>query len=171
MTADTVDSAAFRAVMSRFATGVSVVTTCDGPKRYGITVNAFCSVSLNPPLVLVCIDRTSIVHQILRDTRIFAVNFLRDDQAELSTCFAGRSEDRIEHFCGAASHNELTGAPVLDASLAFVDCRVVNVFPGGDHDIFIGQVAALGAAEGEPLLYYRSQYATLPLVGEGEGSR
>ncbi len=167
MTADPVDSTTFRAVMARFATGVSVVTTCDGPKRFGITVNAFCSVSLNPPLVLVCIDRTSMVHQILRDTGIFAVNFLREDQAQLSDCFAGRSEERFERFCGAKSHAEATGAPVLDASLAFVDCRVVNVFPGGDHDIFIGQVQALGSSDGQPLLYYRSQYIQAPLSDEG----
>jgi flavin reductase (DIM6/NTAB) family NADH-FMN oxidoreductase RutF len=167
MTADGVDSAAFRAVMARFATGVSVVTTCDGPRRYGITVNAFCSVSLNPPLVLVCIDRTSTVHQILRDAGVFAVNFLRDDQAEVSTCFATRSEERFERFCGAESHSAVTGAPVLDEALAFVDCRVVNVFPGGDHDIFVGQVQALGSSEGQPLLYYRSQYAELPQVAEG----
>jgi flavin reductase (DIM6/NTAB) family NADH-FMN oxidoreductase RutF len=168
MTVDRDDSAAFRSVMARFATGVSVATTCDGPRRYGITVNAFCSVSLHPPLVLVCIDRTSRVHQVLRDSGIFAVNFLRQDQAQISACFAEPSEERFGHFCGVASHVEATGAPVLDEALAFVDCRVVNVFPGGDHDIFIGEVRALGAAEGRPLLYYRSRYTALPPSAEGE---
>jgi flavin reductase (DIM6/NTAB) family NADH-FMN oxidoreductase RutF len=164
----TVDSNAFRAVMGRFATGVTVVTSCDGPQRYGITVNAFCSVSLEPPLVLVCIDLTSKVHQILRDTGIFAVNFLKEGQADLSACFASQSEERFQHFCSAASHVAATGAPILDGALGFVDCRVVNVFPGGDHDIFVGHAEALGGTEDRPLLYYRSRYYSQPRDPEGE---
>jgi flavin reductase (DIM6/NTAB) family NADH-FMN oxidoreductase RutF len=158
----TVDSTSFRAVMGRFATGVSIVTTREGSQLYGITVNAFCSVSLNPPLVLISIDRTSYVHKVLRESGSFAVNFLREDQAELSECFATHSEARFERFCDVSSHVEATGAPVLDDALAFVDCRVVNVFPGGDHDIFIGHVQALGGSEHRPLLYYRSSYSRLP---------
>lgn len=160
----TVDSATFRAVMGRFATGVTVVTTCDGPQRHGITVNAFCSVSLDPPLVLVCIDRTSKVRDILADAGIFAVNLLAEDQQDVSVCFASNTDERHLNFCHADSHVEATGAPVLDNALGYVDCRVVNIFPGGDHDIFIGQVEALGTADGDarPLLYYRSQYRQLP---------
>ena len=167
MAIDTIDSKTFRAVMSRFATGVTVVTTCNGPRRFGITVNAFCSVSLDPPLVLICIERTSRVCDILRDTHIFAVNFLGEDQLDLSVCFAGNGDERYGDFCHAASHVETTGAPVLDGTLGFVDCRVVNVFPGGDHDIFIGQVESLGMADtpdansGRPLLYYFSHYHRL----------
>jgi flavin reductase (DIM6/NTAB) family NADH-FMN oxidoreductase RutF len=164
----TVDSSAFRAVMGRFATGVSVVTSCDGPQRYGITVNAFCSVSLEPPLVLVCIDLTSKVHQIMRETGVFAVNFLKEDQADLSACFASQTEERFQRFCSAASHVATTGAPILDEALGFVDCRVVNVFPGGDHAIFVGQVEALGGTEDHPLLYYRSRYHALPRDPEGK---
>ena|SRR5690348_6574995 len=162
MAIQTLDSKTFRAVMSRFATGVTVVTTCDGPRRLGITVNAFCSVSLDPPLVLVCIERSSYIHQILSKSGVFAVNLLRDDQQDLSACFAGNSDERHDEFCHAVSHAEATGAPVLDDALGFVDCRIVNIFPGGDHDIFIGHVEALGDADGAPLLYYRSQYHQLP---------
>jgi flavin reductase (DIM6/NTAB) family NADH-FMN oxidoreductase RutF len=153
-----VDSAAFRAVMGRFATGVTVVTTCDGPRRYGITVNAFCSVSLDPPLVLICIDHTSRVHDILAHAGFFAVNFLRSDQAHLSTCFATTTEERYANFCHAKSHPVATGAPVLDDSLGYADCRIVTCYPGGDHTIFLGQVEALAVGDGEPLLYYHSRY-------------
>jgi len=158
----TVDSTAFRAVMGRFATGVTVVATCDGSQRFGLTVNAFCSVSLDPPLVLVCVERTSRVHPLLLKSRVFAVSFLTEEQEHLSTCFAGNSDGRFEDFCHASSHVAVTGAPVLDAALGFVDCRVVDVFPGGDHDIFIGHVEALGGIEDRPLLYYRSHYTRLP---------
>src|SRR5262245_32839032 len=89
----TVDLTAFRAVMGRFATGVTVVATCDGSQRFGLTVNAFCSLSLDPPLVLVCIERTSRVHPLLLKSRIFAVNFLSEEQEHLSTCFAGNSDE------------------------------------------------------------------------------
>jgi flavin reductase (DIM6/NTAB) family NADH-FMN oxidoreductase RutF len=154
----TVDAETFRAVMGRFATGVSVVTTCDGSQRQGITVNAFCSVSLEPPLVLVCIEKTSHVHEAMRASGTFAVNLLRADQEALSTGFASNTEERYRYFCHVASHSVVTGAPVFDESLGFADCRVVATYPGGDHTIFLGRVEALGSGEGEPLLYYRSHY-------------
>lgn len=154
-----VDTHLFRAVMSRFATGVTVVTTCKGADRHGITVNAFTSVSLDPPLVLVCIDRSSHVHDILIESGIFAVNMLSEDQRHLSECFAGHSESRYRDFCGATFHTAATGAPVLDGTLGYVDCRVVDVFPGGDHSIVVGSVEALETGTNDdPLLYYRSRY-------------
>jgi flavin reductase (DIM6/NTAB) family NADH-FMN oxidoreductase RutF len=153
-----VDTQTFRSVMGRFATGVTIVTTQHGPQRLGITVNAFCSVSLDPPLVLICIERGSRVHDALLETGVFAVNFLSEEQEQLSTCFAGNSEERYNNFCGVASHTVATGAPVFDDSLGFVDCRIVATYPGGDHTIMLGQVEALEAREGNPLLYYRSHY-------------
>lgn len=156
-----IDPSTFRAVMGRFASGVTVVTTCEGSRRLGITVNAFTSVSLDPPLVLICIDRSSRLHDILLRTRIFAVNFLSEDQARVSTCFASPSKERYDTFCGVASHTEATGAPVFDESLGFVDCRIVDVYPGGDHSIVVGRVEALAMSDGEPLLYFRSHYLNL----------
>jgi flavin reductase len=154
-----VDTRLFRSVMGRFATGVTVVTTCKGTEHHGITVNAFSSVSLDPPLVLICIDRSSHVHDILIESGIFAVNFLAEDQENLSNCFAGHSEHRYRDFCGATFHSAATGAPVLDGTLGYVDCRVVDVFPGGDHSIVVGKVEALETGPNEdPLLYYRSSY-------------
>lgn len=147
--------------MGRFATGVTVVTTCEGSRRLGITVNAFTSVSLDPPLVLICIDRSSRLHDALLKTGIFAVNILSEEQACVSTCFASGGEERYANFCGVSSHTEATGAPVLDESLGFVDCRVEDVYPGGDHSIIVGRVEALAMNDGEPLLYFRSHYLNL----------
>lgn len=148
-------------MLGRFATGVTVVTTCDGTRRAGMTVNAFTSVSLDPPLVLVCVERTTYIHDLLVRNGYYAVNILGAEQSELSDCFAGRSEYRYSEFCGISSHVAATGAPVFDDALAFIDCRIVNVFPGGDHSIFIGRVEALGSDERLPLLYYRGTYPRL----------
>ena len=165
---DTMDvsQADFRRVLGRFASGVTVVTTCDGEHRLGITVNAFSSVSLDPPLILVCIEKTSYLHQVMLRNGYFAVNLLADDQQALSACFAGHSGAR-RNFCNAPSHTAATGAPILDHSLGWIDCRIVNVFPGGDHSIIVGHVEALGASEGRPLLYYRGKYP--PIKGPFEG--
>lgn len=153
--------AEFRATLGRFATGVSVVTTCAGTHRAGITVNALASVSLDPPMVLICIDRTASIHDVLTRAGFFAINLLREDQQDLCGCFAGASEFRYNDFCGASSHEVATGAPVLDDSLGFIDCHIAAVYPGGDHSIFLGQVEALGAGEGQPLLFFRGGYPHL----------
>lgn len=156
-----VDPGAFRKVMGHFASGVTVVTTCMGERRAGITVNAFCSVSLDPPLVLVCIERDSRTHSLLLESRIFAVNILSSAQANVSRCFAGSSKAKFEHFCDVETHEVATGAPVFDNCVAFVDCRVEAVYPGGDHSIFVGRVHALGCSSAAPLLYYHGRYGQL----------
>jgi 3-hydroxy-9,10-secoandrosta-1,3,5(10)-triene-9,17-dione monooxygenase reductase component len=150
----------FKLVLSHFASGVTVVTTRLGAVRAGLTVNAFCSLSLEPPLVLACIDRASRVHDVLVQAGIFAVNILSGAQEDISRCFAGQSERRWQELCGCASHVVATGAPVFDEALGFVDCAIADVFPGGDHSIVVGRVMALGSQEGAPLLYYRSRYGT-----------
>jgi flavin reductase (DIM6/NTAB) family NADH-FMN oxidoreductase RutF len=176
----------FRQVMGQFATGVTVVTTCGQGKPAGITVNAFCSVSLDPPLVLVCIDLISHTLPAIRESGSFAVNILTDEQEYLSRCFAGSTQERYEHFCHANFHTAATGAPIIDGSLAFIDARVVAEHPGGDHVIFLGQVEAMGinghvvfvdeedqryatldghnneaGVDKEPLAYYRGKYRHL----------
>jgi flavin reductase (DIM6/NTAB) family NADH-FMN oxidoreductase RutF len=148
----------FKAVMGRFATGVTVLTTRLGAQRAGLTVNAFCSLSLDPPLVLVCVDRASRVHDLLIQAGIFAANFLTAEQEAISRCFASRSDFRWQEFCGCAAHTVATGAPVFDESLGFVDCTIVDTFPGGDHTIVVGRVEALGGAGGDPLVYFRGRY-------------
>jgi flavin reductase (DIM6/NTAB) family NADH-FMN oxidoreductase RutF len=134
----------FRQVMGRFATGVTVVTTKSQGTLAGLTVNAFCSVSLNPPLVLICVDLVSATLPVIRESGIFAVNILTDKQEYLSRCFATSSAERYERFCSASYHVAATGAPIIDDTLAFIDARVVAEYPGGDHVIFLGQVEAMG---------------------------
>lgn len=156
-----VDPSTFRQVMGRFATGVTIVTTAHGDQRAGITVNAFCSVSLDPPLVLVCIEHRNYTHDLITDSGAFAVNFLDSEQADVSRCFASQGDARLTDFCGVATHPVATGAPVFDQCLAYVDCRVTAVYPGGDHSIIIGRVEALGSSDAHPLLYYRARYGRL----------
>jgi flavin reductase (DIM6/NTAB) family NADH-FMN oxidoreductase RutF len=180
----TIEKNFFRQVMGHFATGVTVVTTSSKGVAGGLTVNAFCSVSLNPPLVLVCVDLNSTTLPLIRESGVFAVNMLTEQQEHLSRCFATPNRDRFESFCHATSYTVATGAPVLTDVLAFIDARIVAEYPGGDHAIFLGQVEAMGA-EGKvlfakeeekvhyqqagynghtavknenPLTYYRGQY-------------
>jgi flavin reductase (DIM6/NTAB) family NADH-FMN oxidoreductase RutF len=140
----TIEKVFFRQVMGQFATGVTVVTTCSHEGLAGLTVNSFTSVSLDPPLVLICIDLSSMVLPFIRESGIFAVNILTHEQEALSRCFATSSEERYEHFCHASYHLAATGSPILDEALAFIDSRVVAEYPGGDHVIFLGQVVAMG---------------------------
>lgn len=136
----------FRQVMGRFTTGVTVVTTSSNGVLGGMTVSAFASLSLDPPLVLICVDRTSHTLDLFRESKIFAVNILTTEQVQLSRSFATPSTERFEHFCYAPYHLAATGAPILDGVLGFVDTRLVAEYPGGDHVIFVGQVEAIGTA-------------------------
>ena len=140
----TIEKDFFRQVMGQFATGVTIVTTRCEEGLAGLTVNSFTSVSLDPPLVLICIDLSSMVLPFIRESGIFAVNILTNEQEALSRCFATSSEERYEHFCHASYHLAATGSPILDEALAFIDSRVVAEYPGGDHVIFVGQVVAMG---------------------------
>ncbi|WP_069801643.1 flavin reductase family protein [Thermogemmatispora onikobensis] len=140
-----IDREFFRHVLGQFATGVTVVTTRGSAGLVGLTVNAFCSVSLDPPLVLVCIDLKSRTLQAIRESRIFAINILSEGQEELARCFALPSEERYRYFCHAPYHLGITGAPLLEGTLGFVEARLVADYPGGDHAILLGEVVALGA--------------------------
>ncbi len=151
----------FREVMGHFATGVSVVTTFDGDRPAGITVNAFSSVSLEPPLVMVALDRRRFITPMVRRAGRYAVNVLGADQQELSDCFAHApvSPGR-EAFCGAAWRPGPKGLPLIDGSIATLECTIVETFTAGDHDLFIGRVDSLEEHRREvaPLLYYRRRY-------------
>ncbi len=153
-----IDESEFRRVIGHFATGVSVVTSCreDGT-ACGLTVSALASVSLDPTLVLVVVDRESDTHGWIAAAGFYAVNVLEGGRGEtLARRFAtDGTEDR---FRGTAWRTVHTGAPVLDDALAWMDCRVTAALPGGDHTIFIGEVLAADAREGTPLLYYRGGY-------------
>ena len=140
----TIEKDFFRQVMGQFSTGVSVVTTRSDEGLAGLTVNSFTSVSLDPPLVLCCIDLRSNVLPFFRASGTFAVNILTSEQEALSRCFATSSQERYENFCHANYHIAATGSPILDGALAFIDARIVAEYPGGDHVIFLGQVVAMG---------------------------
>ena len=158
------ESGRFRQVMGRFATGVTVVTTLEDDRPQGITVNALSSVSLEPPLVMVALDRRRFITPIVREHGRYAVNVLGDGQQALSDCFAHAAvKPGREDFCGAAWHPGVTGLPLIDGSIATLECTVVETFSAGDHDLFIGRVDALDdgggmAEEVSPLLYFRRRY-------------
>lgn len=151
-----IDKLEFRRILSHFPTGVTVVTTV-GPDGapYGLTATAFTSVSLDPPLVLVCIDKRAESHPHFHTSRLFAVNFLRTGHEHLSRHFAVSGGDKFQNLTYARG---VTGAPVLAEALGHLECRTVDIFEGGDHTIFLGQVEAGDAGEGEPLLYFRGAY-------------
>jgi flavin reductase (DIM6/NTAB) family NADH-FMN oxidoreductase RutF len=140
----TIEKDFFRQVMGQFTTGVTVVTTRSQDGLAGLTVNSFTSVSLEPPLVLICVDVNSTALPFIRASGNFAVNILTSEQEFLSRCFATTSSERYEHFCYAGFHVASTGSPILDEALAFIDNRIVAEYPGGDHVIFVGFVEAMG---------------------------
>ncbi|SEG54759.1 NADH-FMN oxidoreductase RutF, flavin reductase (DIM6/NTAB) family [Thermomonospora echinospora] len=162
-----VDAQTFRAVLGQWPTGVAVVTTTAGGRWHGMTASSFSSVSLDPPLVLVCLARHIYTHELVERSGVFAVSFLGKDQAPIGHRFAGREPgDRFaEHPWTAAP----TGAPVLDAALAWLDCRVAHAYPGGDHTIFVGEVlTARIPRRTAPLLFHSRAWGQLadPLPDE-----
>lgn len=153
-----VDDAQFKLAMSHFASGVTVVTTEQEGTPYGMTVAAFSSLSLHPPLVLVCIEKSVRSHEAIASAGKFGVSILSGTQADVSNRFASRGEDK---FSGIATHRGTTGVPLIDGAITSLECTLREQFPGGDHSIFVGEVVAIETAEGVPLVYYRSGYREL----------
>lgn len=159
MSDSTVDPSSFRSVLGRFASGVTVVTIRDaGGADHGMTVSAFCSLSLMPPFVLICVEKGASMYDALAHSTRFAVNILESKQEEIARRFAEEHPDR---FAGVGFTRGLTGAAILDDCLATVECDVLSRHPGGDHTIVIGSVIGAATREGRPLLYYRGGYAML----------
>ena len=168
----------FREVLARFASGVTVVTTLDGGRPRGVTVNAFASLSLDPPLVLVALERRRTLDPVIRRVGRYAVNVLAAGQEALSDCFAGAAATPgREAFCGAPWRAGPAGLPLLEGSLAAIEAEVADVLQLGDHDLFIGRVLTLATDDGVggPLVYYRRRYVRLeagsgrPVLGREEG--
>ncbi len=135
------------------------MTTCDGDGRpTGLTVSAFASVSLDPPLVLVCIDHKAQSHPAFLETGRFAVNVLRAEHEPLSRRFAST---RLDKFDGVPHRFGPLGQPLLDGTLAWMECVTVAAHPEGDHTIFVGRVEHAGWGGGDPLVYFRSRYRHL----------
>ena len=160
----------FKRAMGQFASGVTVVTTKHGDTPIGITASSFTSLSLNPPLVLVSLDKKLFTHNVIAESGFFAVNVLSARQLELGMRFAGMKPDIKDRFAGLDIHIAETGAPLLPNSLAWVDCKVWNMYDGGDHTIFVGEVKDLSVSDLDmPLLYHnrlwrRSEALDVPTV-------
>lgn len=154
-----VSSVDFRTALSRFASGVTIVTTKDASGRqFGITVSAFCSVSLEPPLVLICIEKTTGSHHAFQESERFTVNVLTSSQAGISEHFATLIEDKFSAVDHAEDEH---GIPLLQNSLATLQCRLFKALDGGDHSIFLGLVEHVIVRDAAPLIYFKGSYHTI----------
>jgi flavin reductase (DIM6/NTAB) family NADH-FMN oxidoreductase RutF len=153
------DPSALRAVMGCFATGVTVITTRDQTGRpYGLTANAVTSLSLTPPLLLICVDRKAETFPHFFDSKIFVLNILAASQAEISRRFAKTGGDKFADVAYRIGHLD---TPILEGTLGHVECRIIETLEGGDHVIHIGEVQHAEAHEGAPLLFFRGKYRQL----------
>ena len=170
-----VDPEMLRAVMRHWPTGVAVLTSRHGGQAHGMTVNSFTSISLEPPLVLACIERNVRTHALVEQSRVFAISFLREGQDWISDRFAGRDSENLDRFEGLATYTAVTGAPILADNLGHLDCAVSADHRAGDHSIFVAEVvsAAVGSVQARrggdghdqaglgPLLYFNRGYHRL----------
>jgi len=158
----------FRAALGRFATGVTVITveTAKG-EVHGMTASAFCSVSLRPPLVLVCIDHLAETYLHVRERGQFGVSILKEEQEALSEFFADPERNPDAGYRLGVQYRPMkSGTPVLQNALANLDCSVVDAYSAGDHTIFVGEVREVTVGEGAPLLYFRGRYRISAVVQE-----
>jgi hydroxymethylglutaryl-CoA lyase len=160
----------FKRALAQFASGVTVVTTKHGTTPIGITASSFTSLSLDPPLVLVSLNKKLFTHNVIAESGFFAVNVLSARQLDLGMRFAGMKPEIKDRFAGLNIHTAVTGAPLLPDSLAWVDCTVWAMYDGGDHTIFVGEVKDLAVSDFDiPLLYHnrlwrRSEAIEVPTV-------
>ena len=154
-----VESKEYRAALGRFASGVTVVTTRDAAgTAHGLTVSAFSSLSLDPPLVLVCIDKRAASHSAFTESRAYVVNLLADTQEHLSKQFSSKAPDR---FAGVGHTPGIGGVPVLDGALASIECTLAAAHDAGDHTIYVGAVEKVTVRDAAPLLYFSGRYARI----------
>lgn len=159
-----VDADRFRLAMGRFATGVTVVTTFSGGHDHAMTANAFTSVSIDPLLVLVCVEVDARFHDAICESKVWGVSVLGAPQRAVAAFLSVQGRplhgqlDRIPHH-----HGEVTGVALLDDALATIECRTTDMHPAGDHSVVVGEVVSLSSAEhpADALVYYRSRYGTL----------
>jgi len=164
----------FRAVMSRWTTGITVITARHGDQVHGMVASSFCAVSTDPPTVLFCADHRTRTYPLVRDSGAFAVNILSAEQEETFRVFAGQKADRnADKFAGEEVTTAETGAPVLSHSMAWLDCRVTAAYPGGrTHTIFVGEVLAADLGAGQrhpPLVYYHRKVRHLADADDDPG--
>jgi len=157
----------FRQAMGCFATGVTVITVDQDGEVHGMTANAFTAVSLDPVLVLVCVDHRARTHAHLHARKRFGVNVLCRDQHAISEYYARATETHLHpETSGARFDRTAQGTPVLQGALAYLECRLHSTQLAGDHTIFIAEVEEVVVRDGEPLLYFRSQYRDIEPIKE-----
>jgi flavin reductase (DIM6/NTAB) family NADH-FMN oxidoreductase RutF len=151
-----IDKNELRRVMGHFATGVTIITTIskDGTP-YGLTANAFMSVSLEPALLLISVDKKAESYSFFEESRVFTVNILRDDQEGLSRKFAVSGGNKFE---AVAYRRGANNVPILEDTLSHIECRLSAAYDGGDHTLYLGEVLEAETREGRPLLFYRGGY-------------
>jgi 3-hydroxy-9,10-secoandrosta-1,3,5(10)-triene-9,17-dione monooxygenase reductase component len=162
MVENPVDSSSFRSVMGRFATGVTIVTVSKNGEPHGMTVNSFTSVSLNPTLILICLDKQTLTASVIRQTGTFAINILTSRQKRLAEIFS-EADNEGSRFDDVSYGLSAQGLPVIKDTLGYLECVLRDEYDGGDHYIFIGEVIDLSLERDSnaPLLYYKSDYTTL----------
>jgi flavin reductase (DIM6/NTAB) family NADH-FMN oxidoreductase RutF len=149
-----------RRIMGHFATGVTVITTTDKDGTpNGLTANAFMSLSLNPALVLISVDKTATCYTCFEAQNGFTVNFLSEDQEEISRRFATKGADK---FAGLAWHPGENGAAIIEGALGYVECKITQCHDGGDHTIIVGKVMQANAGGHRPLIFFQGKYRRLP---------
>ncbi|MBR1121015.1 flavin reductase [Bradyrhizobium lablabi] len=153
-----VDPSEYKRAMRQLATGVAVVTSRNGKTMNGMTATAFCSVSADPPMMLVVVNRSSNSHQIIDASRSFAVNILRADQQHIAEYFAGRAD---KSFADVGYREGVTGCPLLAGSIATLECLTAKAVGAGSHTIFVGRVVSANTNEESPLLYRNGAFATM----------
>jgi flavin reductase (DIM6/NTAB) family NADH-FMN oxidoreductase RutF len=154
-----------RAAMRQWATGVTVVTSHFEGARHGMTVNSFSSVSLEPPLVIVSLERTTRTHRLVELSGVFGITILAVGQQNISDCFAGRLSDAEDRFQGLKTFSLITGSLLLEGGLAFIDCKVASTYEAGTHTLFVAEAVQVqvsqASAKRSPLLYYNRNYHEL----------
>ena len=157
-----VDAKMFKETLAHWASGVTVVTTLAGDTPVGITASSFSSVSLDPPMVLICVAKKLFSHSAIQETGAFGVNILGTKHLEWGMRFAGMIPEIEDRFAGLDVHTEITGCPLLNGALGWLDCSLRYAHDGGDHTIFVGEVLAASArSDGDPILYYNRQWRGL----------
>jgi flavin reductase (DIM6/NTAB) family NADH-FMN oxidoreductase RutF len=153
-----IDEAQFKLAMSHFASGVTIVTTEHEGRPYGMTVASFASLSLHPPLVLVCIEKSVKTHDAIAGAGAFGVSILAQEQQAVSGKFASKRDDKFE---GVSVRRGELNVPLIEGATCTLECRLHAQLPGGDHSIFVGEVVDAQTTEDAPLVYYRSAYREL----------
>jgi flavin reductase (DIM6/NTAB) family NADH-FMN oxidoreductase RutF len=154
-----IEQGEFRQALGHFASGVTVITTQHEGQLHGTTASSFCSLSLQPPLVLVNIDHRAAIHDLIIESGVFGINILAEHAEAISRQFARQLADK---FVGVSYRFGRLDVPLLEDALTVLECRLFARYPGGDHSIFVGEVVStFTASHSQPLLYYRSKYSRL----------